>query len=452
MDYSKNIKSESIGKIPEVLFFQFVKHSLNILRNPLPFHHENFIKKGDIFRLNIGLGNSVIFCRNADLLRYVLQKNQKNYKKSKIQTVDLAKYIGFGLLTSEGELWQKQRKLIQPAFHKHQLEQLLDKVHQAIALELEKIETNKPFDIFPVFNDLAFQTVVKALFSSEATTAEIKRLQEITEQNQEMLVKELRQPYLKWWFSWIGEIKKHINYTEEARAILKAIVERRKNSGKQHNDLLDMLLNAKYEDGTSMSEKQLLDEILILFVAGHETTSNALCFICELLARNPEAQVKIVEEVQQLEAFSNDYLEWIKQSTYTKCVIEEAMRLYPPAYFIDRVNKEDDAFENINIPKESNLLFSIYEIHRHPDYWENPLEFIPERFKQNKLEYSKYYFPFGAGQRMCIGNNFAMYEMILAVLELMRRFEILEKQTPIKIKPLITLKPLDSVLQFKNRA
>lgn len=452
MDYSKHTESNAKVKIPEVPFFQFVKHSLNILRNPLPFHHENFEKKGDIFRLNIGFGNSVVFSRNADLLRYALQKNQKNYKKSKIQTEDLSKYIGFGLLTSESELWQKQRKLIQPAFHKHQLEKLLEKIHQAIESELSKIDCDKPIDIFPIFNDLAFQTVVKALFSSEATDVEIKRLQEITEQNQEMLVKELRQPYLKWWFVLSGKIKKHINYTNEARVVLKAIVERRKKSGREHNDLLDMLLEAQYEDGTSMSEKQLLDEILILFVAGHETTSNALCFVCELLARNPEAQVKIVKEMQQIKAFSTDYLEWIKQSTYTKCVIEEAMRLYPPAYFIDRVNKEDDAFEGINIPKETNLLFSIYEIHRHPDYWENPLQFLPERFMQNKLEYSKYYFPFGAGQRMCIGNNFAMYEMILAVLELMRRFEILEKKTPIKIKPLITLKPLESVLQFKARA
>lgn len=444
------MKSDSIKSIPEISVFQFFKNSLSILKNPLPFHHENFEKKGNIFRLNIGLGNSVIFCRDADLLRYVLQKNQKNYTKSKIQTVDLAKYIGFGLLTSEGELWQKQRKLIQPAFHKQQLEKLLEKIHQAIESELTKIECDKPFDIFPIFNDLAFQTVVKALFSSEATDDEIKRLQEITEKNQQMLVKELRQPYLKWWFTLNGEIQKHNNLTNESRIILTAIVERRRNSGKRHNDLLDMLLDAKYEDGSSMDEKQLLDEILILFVAGHETTSNALCFICELLARNPQVQVKIYDEVSRL-ASSNDYLEWIKQSTYTKCVIEEAMRLYPPAYFMDRVNKEEDNFEGLPIPKESNLLFSIYEIHRHPDYWENPLQFIPERFMQYKLEYSKYYFPFGAGQRMCIGNNFAMYEMILTVLEIIQRFEILEKKTPIKIKPLITLKPLNPILQFKLR-
>ena len=125
--------------IPEVSFLRFIKHSVAILKNPLPFHNANFNLLGDIFRLKIGLGKSVIFCRDAGLLSYVLQKNQKNYTKSKIQTQDLAKYIGKGLLTSEGEKWKKQRKLIQPAFHKSQLVLLLDTIQSTILFELDKI-------------------------------------------------------------------------------------------------------------------------------------------------------------------------------------------------------------------------------------------------------------------------------------------------------------------------
>jgi cytochrome P450 len=440
-----------LNQIPNVSFLKFIKHSISILRNPLPFHKANFLLLGDSFRLNIGLGKSVVFTRDADFLSYVLQKNQKNYSKSPIQTEDLAKYVGKGLLTSEGEMWQKQRKLIQPAFHKSQLLLLLDTIHITIQKELDNIVINKQIDIFPIFNDLAFQTVVKSLFSSEIKEDDIKKLQHATEITQQMLVKELRQPYLGWWFKLSGKIKFHIDLIDESRAILKRLVNQRKQNPEKQNDLLDMLLDARYDDGSEMEEAQLLDEILILFAAGHETTSNALTFICELLARNPDAQIKILEEVQKVKSESSDLMHWIKNASYTKLVIEEAMRLYPPAYFIDRINKEADEFNGFDLPKGTSLLFSVYEIHRHPDFWKNPEEFIPERFLDQNVKFSKNYYPFGAGQRMCIGNNFAMYEMILTILTVVERYEIVEKNTPILIKPLITLKPFEAILEFKAR-
>jgi cytochrome P450 len=437
--------------IPEVSFFRFLNHANNILKNPLPFHASNFQKLGDIFRLNIGLGKSVLFCRDAGLLQHALQKNQKNYAKSYIQTKDLAKYVGKGLLTAEGEHWQRQRKLIQPAFHKSQLVLLLNTIQQTIFEELKNIKTEKPVDIFPVFNDLAFQTVVKSIFNIAISDADIASLQHTTEATQKMLVQELRQPFLVWWFNLSGKTKKHLDLTQNSRTILKRLVEERKQSNSKHDDLLDMLLSATYEDGTCMEENQLVDEILILFAAGHETTSNALTFTCELLARNPESQAKILEEIRRIKTESNDIMHWIKNASYTKIVIEESMRLYPPAYFIDRVNIEEDSFNGMIIPKGSTLLFSVYEIHRHPDFWTNPAEFIPERFLDENTKFSKNYFPFGAGPRMCIGNNFAMYEMILAIIALVEQFEIIEKKEPIQIKPLITLKPYNAVLEFKSR-
>ncbi|CAM4246481.1 cytochrome P450 [Gillisia limnaea] len=437
---------------PSVSMFRFFANSGSILKNPLPFHHENFEKLGDTFQLNIGPGKSVVFSRDAGFAQYALQKNQKNYKKSTIQTVDLAKYVGKGLLTSEGEHWRKQRKLIQPAFHKKQLMQLLETIQAAILTELGKIETKGPMDIFPIFNDLAFQTVVKSLFSSAVGESEISRLQYITEAAQKMLVKELRQPYLGWWFQLGGSIKHHVGLTQEAREILKTLVAKRKNSGVREGDLLDMLLDARYEDGNAMEEEQLIDEILILFTAGHETTSNALTFTAELLARDPQSQDKIAEEVERASQETTGLFEFIQACPYTKNVIEESMRLYPPAYFIDRVNIEDDEFEGMFIPKGSNLLFSMHEIHRHSDLWEDPDRFMPERFAEgNAQKHSAYYFPFGAGPRMCIGNNFAMYEMILAIAELVSRYKISPNSIPIQILPLITLKPKHAILKFELR-
>ena len=448
----ENNKSMSASKsIPEVSFFKFLNHANNILKNPLPFHAKNFKNLGDIFRLNIGFGKSVLFCRDAGLLQHALQKNQKNYTKSYIQTKDLAKYVGKGLLTAEGEHWQKQRKLIQPAFHKSQLVLLLNTVQQTILEELKNVNTNKPIDVFPIFNDLAFQTVVKSIFNIAVSEEDIASLQHTTEATQQMLVQELRQPFLVWWFNLSGKTKKHLDLTQNSRTILRRLVEERKRSNTKHDDLLDMLLNARYEDGSEMSESQLVDEILILFAAGHETTSNALTFTAELLARHPEAQAKISDEIRQIKSESDDIMHWIKNATYTRLVIEESMRLYPPAYFIDRVNIEEENFNGMILPKGSNLLFSVYEIHRHPDFWKDPEAFIPERFLEENIKFSKNYFPFGAGPRMCIGNNFAMYEMILAIIALVEQFEIIKKNDPIQIKPLITLKPHNAILEFKKR-
>ncbi len=437
-------------EIPEVSLARFLKHSLDILKNPLPFHSANFERLGDTFKLNISFTDSVTFSRDSGLLQHVLQKNQRNYTKTTIQTEDLAKYVGKGLLTAEGSHWQTQRKLIQPAFHKKQLTLLLDNIKAAITSEILKIETHKDFDIFPIMNDLAFQTVAKSLFSSAINEAEINQIQHVTEAAQKMLVRELRQPYLGWYFKASGKIEKHVALTGEARTILKKLIADRKKGSTRYDDLLDMLLDARYEDGSAMEEEQLADELLILFTAGHETTSNALSFAAQLLAKHPEVQEKIAEELARFTTI--DLMQSLKESPYAQAVIEESMRLYPPAYFIDRLNIEEDVFEDTVIPQGTTLLFSLFEIHKDPDFWEDPLEFKPERFMGvTKSTYSSHYFPFGAGPRMCIGNNFAMYEMIIAVQTLVSNFKIAHKTSEIEITPLITLKPKNAILQFEKR-
>ncbi|RXG14120.1 hypothetical protein DSM03_101235 [Leeuwenhoekiella aestuarii] len=436
-------------KIPEVSILQFFRSALKILKNPLPFHHQNFREKGDTFRLNLSFSKSVIFSRDALFAQHALQKNQKNYHKSPIQTKDLAKYVGRGLLTSNGKHWTKQRKLIQPAFHKKQLTQIIAKINQAITTELNKVVVNEPFDIFPVFNDLTFQTVVQSLFSSAVDQKSINRLQYITESAQKMMVRELRQPYLRWWFKISGKLRNNLKLTQEARQILDKLVDERIASGQKENDVLDMLLDARYNDGTAMEREQLIDEILILFIAGHETTSNALTFTAELLARHQDVQERVFKEVEQIEEV--DLLEQLKGMKFINNVVNESMRLYPPAYFIDRISLEEDFISGFKIEAGANILFSIFEIHRHEDFWENPEHFIPDRFEDESLKYSPYYYPFGAGPRMCIGNNFAMYEMILAVAQLIKKFKITYKPEPIEINPLITLKPKNSILNFIPR-
>ncbi len=439
------------NEFPKVPLTSFIKHSLEILKNPLPFHNKNFENLGDTFQLNVGFKTHIFFSRDAQFLEYVLQKNQRNYTKSKIQTKEVAKYLGKGLLTAEGEHWKKQRKLIQPAFHKQKIKGLLTTIQEQIRDNYSQLRTGKKFDIFPIFNDLAFLVVAKALFSSTSNQEDIAQLQYITEDSQRMLVKELRQPYLGWWFSMSGKIQEYIDLTESARQILKKIVEERKKSNIRFDDLLDLLLDSKYEDGSTMEEKQLMDEILILFVAGHETTSNSLTFTSQLLALHPEWQEQIFKEAKSLNENNDDLMDIVAQSKICQQVIEESMRLYPPAYFIDRLNYKTDTYNGIEIKPESDFLFSIYEIHRHPKLWENPNEFKPERFENGGRQYSSQYFPFGAGPRKCIGNNFAMFEMIIAVRELVLNYKIKPKFNNIGITPLITLKPNNAYLELEKR-
>ncbi len=435
--------------IPEVSFFDFLKRAFEIVKNPLPFHHDNFEKKGDTFVLNLGFQKRILFSRNSAFLKYALQKNQRNFTKSEVQTKDVAKYLGKGLLTSEGALWKRQRKLIQPTFHKKYLVQLLGIMQQTIKEELSNIPMGKEIDIEPYFGRLAFQVVAKSLFSGAVNEKTISRLQEIVEASQKMLVRELRQPYLGWWFKYGGELKRHFSMVKEARNLIRHIILERKASTERKGDLLDLLLEAQYEDGSTMEEEQMIDEIMILFTAGHETTSNALSFTCQLLAKHPEYQIQIFEENRSVP--DGNMMERLIKQRMTKHVLEEAMRLYPPAYFIDRMNIEADSFEGMQLRPGTPLLFSIIEIHRHKDLWNNPMEFIPERFDGPPNQYSNQYFPFGAGPRMCIGNNFAMFEMQMVISEICKRFKVVSKKDEIEILPLITLKPKNAILTFDER-
>jgi hypothetical protein len=434
--------------------FQVLKNARRILKNPLPFHHENFEAHGDSFKVQLSTKEIVLFTRSPGLIKYILQKQHKNFEKSPLQTVDLAKYIGHGILTSNGEHWRTHRRMVQPAFHKKKLHNLMGVIRKAIITELKRIKPNSEQDVFPLMGDLAFQVVAKALFSSSDIRERMARLKQITEANQRMLIREMRQPYLKWWYNFNGKIDRHLKMAAEGKQLLLEIIEERRKSGFEIDDLLDMLLKAQYEDGSPMSDGQLLDEVLILFTAGHETTANALSFTLFLLAKHPEIQEQVYDEVSKVNLgdANVDLMQEVMQLHCVNHCVEEALRLYPPAYVIDRIATEDESFEGIVLPKDSMVLMSIYELHRYNDFWEKPSEFIPSRFRgMDKKDYGDYYYPFGAGPRMCVGNNFAMAEMIIAIAEIVKKFQISSSLASVEINPLISLKPKCVPLLFKER-
>ncbi|BAO55137.1 cytochrome P450 [Nonlabens marinus] len=441
--------------IHKVSAFRFLSRSRQIYKDPLPFHRENFQRYGNTFKISPKPGLMIHFTCDTELTQHILQKNQRNFHKSSLQTDDLGKYIGHGLLTANGEEWRNNRKLVQPAFYKKQLATLVDSMEQVIQKELSRIQPVVVTDIHDIFSDLAFKVVARSLFYLEDMDERINRLQHITEQAQKMLIKELRLPFLQWyydrrWLSGDSSIAYHLELIDEARAILQDIIDHRRADTKEYGDLLDMLLQSTYEDGSHMSDRQLIDEILVLFIAGHETTANVLTFAAQLLAQHPDKAKAVQQEIANLS--SQDLMEQLKELEYTKQVLEETMRLYPPAYVTDRVAVAEDSCGDIEIPKGSIWLISFFEMHRRKDLWERPDDFLPERFEPElRKSYTDHYFPFGAGPRMCIGNNFAMFEMALVLKNILANYDIQPVGNSIEYHPLITLRPKNARVIFTAR-
>ena len=447
---SENKKYKYPNKLSIVRFFLDAE---GVRKNPIPFHKKYFDKFGDSFSLKIGISKYIILSRDNEIAQYILQKNQKNYHKSKFQSVYLSKYLGHGLLTVDGDFWLKQRRLIQPAFHKQKMNQLVENMNQTIVSELNGLMEDKSVDLFPVMSQLAFNVVAKSLFELSISEEKLNRIKFIIEEVQNFLIKEIRLPHKAWWFSATGQVKKHLELAEENNLIIKEIIEERTASKSEVNDLLNMLLETRYEDtGDGMSVQQLIDEIKVLFIAGHETTANALTFTLYLLGKYPEVQEKVFQEIIEIESSTNDLVEQLQKMTYLNAVLNESMRLYPPAWITDRQNVEDDTLGSFYIKKATLIGVSFYELHRNPKYWENPNEFIPERFLgEQKKQSMQYFYPFGAGPRMCIGAGFAIYEMCLTLSHIVKKYVVKSTQNEIGFNPLITLKPVGIEVLFSKR-
>ncbi|WP_286971326.1 cytochrome P450 [Flavobacterium sp. UBA4854] len=432
---------------------RFFKDAEGVRRNPIPFHKRYFQKFGDSFSIRIGLSRYIILSRDNEIAQYILVKNQRNYNKSKFQSVYLSKYLGKGLLTSDGDFWLKQRRLIQPAFHKQKMNQLVDNMNKTITAEVDNLDENKFFDVFPAMSQLAFNVVAKSLFEFSISEEKLHRIKFIIEEVQKFLVKEIRLPHKAFWFSLSGQVRKHLNLAEENNNIIQEIIEGRNASNEEYNDLLNMLMETRYEDtGESMSMQQLIDEIKVLFIAGHETTANALTFTLHFLGRYPEIQQKIFDEITEIESHTDNVIEQLQKMTYTNAVLNESMRLYPPAWITDRENVDDDSLTEFKIKKSTLIGISFYELHRNPKYWDNPDQFIPERFLgEQKKKSMQYFYPFGAGPRMCIGTGFAIYEMCLAISQIVKKYEIKTKNETVNFNPLVTLKPVNIEVSFSKR-
>ncbi len=430
------------NEIPQVPRFSGFRNIFRFIKNPIPFLLGFTEKYGKTYTFYLGGMIKSVLTIDPELAILTLQKNHKNFEKSYFQTEMLAEYIGHGLLTASGNYWLQQRRLIQPGFHKERLTQVAELMLEEIQLFIKELVKKKgKHDLNVTMSDLAFRIVSKTLFSTDTAAHNLHELKTIVTEVQTYIIRRERQPYFKWYFQVSGKEKAARIKALRAQSILLDYINDRRSSGEMKNDLLDMLLSSKYEDGSGMTDKQLIEETIILFVAGHETTANALTWLFYAINDYPKIREKLRKESASIETVN--LFERLSALEYTEQVLKESMRLYPPVWIMDRVTKNEENFGSNTFPANTMILSLIYGIHRDPDFWENPETFIPERFSpENEKEIpNNRYLPFGAGPRFCIGSNFAMMEMKLFLSEWISNIDYKVLTKNVGLNPLVTLRP-----------
>ncbi|MBK8352218.1 MAG: cytochrome P450 [Saprospirales bacterium] len=421
--------------------------AIDLSKDILKFLGKEYENQGDSFIFNLP-GRRIFTTRSAEVAQHILQKNNKNYRKD-YGANKLKMALGNGLLTNEGESWFKQRRLAQPAFYKKRLESFFDTMQQFTLSHIEpwKNKSSQTIFIDAEMMQLTSKIVVETLLGSDITK-NLTGIQSYIYDIQSYLVKIIRNPVYEWFSAYNGDKKQFENIIQKFDTILYDVIQKKKKSD-SNNDLLSMLIEARDVDtGEAMSDVQLRDELLTIYVAGHETSGYAIAWSIYNICKHPESYQKVKDELKLVMPNGVLTMENFGQLKYLRAVIDESLRLYPTAYIVGRESKEKDEIDGLEIPKDIMTLISVYHLHRNPKYWKQPNNFVPERFldKAHPLANSDAYFPFGAGPRMCIGFYFALMEITVVLANLFYHFDLklVENQT-IEFEPLVTLKPKNGI-------
>jgi cytochrome P450 len=403
---------------------------------------------GDVVRMRF-FYLRVYFLYNPDDIEWVLSTNAKNFIKARtLRTPFFKRLVGNGLLTSEGDTWRRQRRLAQPAFHRQRISGYGEVMVEYAARMIAQWRTGETRDLHRDMMRLALEIVVKTLFNADVS-GEADRVGQVLSQ---MVKPFASQATMKWILDNRLPTRAHRQFHAAAREIdeiVYKIIGERRASGIDHGDLLSMLLAAHDEDdGSQMTDRQLRDEVMTLFLAGHETTALTLSWAWYLLAQNPEAEKKFHTELDEVLAGRPPTVADLPRLKYTEMIAKESMRLYPPAFGVGREAIEECEIGGYRVPAGSQLFMFQWAMQRDPRYFAEPEQFHPDRWTEefaNQLP--KYaYFPFGGGPRACIGNYFAMMEVVLLLATIGQQFRFsLVPGHPVSLMPAMSLRPADGI-------
>ena len=406
---------------------------------------------GDVVRLVVGppgLRFELYCVFSPDGVQRVLAGSRDAYSKGNRGYREIAGVFGHGLLTSEGALWQRQRRLIQPLFTRRQIAGYATLMADEAAAAASRWDGPVVIDAHAEMTRLTLRVVGRAIFGEDVERAVpvIRRtFPVLTRYAIKRVLSPINPPA-----SWPTPASVR---ADRARGALYALADdlivRRRRAGIDGDDLLSRLLAARDADtGEAMDTQQIRDEALVFLLAGHETTSTALTFALQLLGRHLDEQERAANEVADVLGDRPPRIEDLPALDRTRMVLKEALRLYPPAYAFSRLAERDDEIGGYRIPAGSFVVVSQWATHRHPGVWADPEEFRPERFTaEREAERHRYaYFPFGGGPRACIGSHFAMQEAQIALATILQRYRIRARLASVPLDTTgITLRPQTAV-------
>lgn len=400
----------------------FYRDLNNFKASPLAFYMQQFQLQGDkaVFQAPFGTKWYGLFHPHA--IEHVLSKNQSNYGKPNYYVGALKHLLGTGLLISEGQLWERQRKMMNPAFHKTQVLQFLPTIVEETQKTIDswqRAPEGTVRDFLSDIGELTFRIAGRVLFGTDLGERG-KPFSESLGICFSHINARMTNPFLPPMFvSTPGNLlfKKHRNRIFET---IEYII--RHHSGTHRGSLISMMMDAK-SDGKGMSQEQLTSEIITVLFAGHDTLAGSLAWTWKLLGENPEVLRNFKNEVDAQTTDAGPKADEIEKLTYAKAVFQESMRLFPPAWAIPRQAKQEDSIDGFRIPKGGVINLCQFVTHRHPEFWDEPERFMPERFcDEKKKGHHKFaYFPFGAGQRACIGGWMGMIEGIAILSTLVKQ-------------------------------
>ena len=393
---------------------------------------ELFARHGDLYRVYVPTRKSYTYViHHPEDVKRVLVSNHRNYTKG--VGLDRVKILlGKGLMTSEGEFWKRQRYMMQPMFHRRVITEfasLIDAANERFIARWEaQAARGEVVNLTDEMSELTLEIVLRSIFGTD-----LDRLAQQPGGNPFEVV--------------TREQGRNLQFAFKFRSLTKLVAElvrRRREMKEKHFDYVGMLMEARdKESGLAMSERELIDEVMTLVVAGHETTASALNWTWYLLSQHPQVEAQLHAEIDSAPPVTAPSLAQMESLAFTQQVINEALRLYPPGWLLSRRTLEPDVLSGFPIAAGTNVLLPLYLLHRHPRYWKDPDTFWPDRFgPEHEAQRPRFaYMPFAAGPRHCIGETFALYEMLMHLYKVARRYRLVHvPDMPLELEAQINLR------------